>query len=130
MKDFTMIFGLSAFKCVACGRDLNIPVVLPVEYLKTSEEIIRNSYDHSETFSSVRKEVNIEIIVLQTGVNHYKIFYFLQAILLHGNTSNMTIMKPALTNRQKIIQAIIRYSGIVVNVRTMVKNICQMTTHC
>ena len=37
------------------GRDLNIPVVIPMECVKTSEEIIRNSYDHSETFSSVRE---------------------------------------------------------------------------
>ena len=93
-----MILCLLAFKCVSSCRDLNIPVVLPVECLKTSEEIIRNSYDHSETFSSVRKDMNIEGIMIQKAVNDYKHGDSLQAILLRGNTSNMTIMKPALTN--------------------------------
>ena len=33
-----------------------------------------------------------------------------------------------LTNRQKVLSAVIRSSGAVINVRNMVKNICKITT--
>ena len=50
-----LIYFVLAFKCVKSGRDLNIPLIIPMECLKTSEEIICNSYDHSEMFSSVSR---------------------------------------------------------------------------
>ena len=43
-------------------------------------------------------------------------------------TKNVRINKPMLTNRQKVLSAVIRSSGAVINVRNMVKNIRNITT--
>ena len=41
---------------------------------------------------------------------------------------NVKISRPMMTNKQKVLQAVIRTPGVVVNVRTMVKNIRKITT--
>ena len=46
----------------------------------------------------------------------------LQSLLVQGMPKNVKINKPMLTNRQKVLSALIRSSGVVVNVRNMVKN--------
>ena len=51
-----------------------------------------------------------------------------QSLLVRGITKNVKINRPMLTNRQKVLSAVIRSSGAVINVRNMVKNICKITT--
>lgn len=51
-----------------------------------------------------------------------------QSLLVRGMTKNVRINKPMLTNRQKVLSAVIRSSGAVINVRNMVKNIRNITT--
>ena len=41
---------------------------------------------------------------------------------------NVKIARPMMTNRQKVLQAVIKSPGVVVNVRHMVKNIRKITT--
>ena len=43
-------------------------------------------------------------------------------------TKNVKIACPMMTNRQKVLQAVIKSPGVVVNVRHMVKNIRKITT--
>ena len=50
-----------------------------------------------------------------------------QSLLVRGITKNVKINWPMLTNRQKVLSAVIRSSGAVINVRNMVKNICKIT---
>ena len=90
-----------------------------MECLKTSEEIKCNSYDHSETFSSVRRNISKIVKFLIIWLNVIIPIYS-QAILLQNIATTCLVSKPALTNRQKEIQAIIRSSGVFVNVRLMV----------
>ena len=52
----------------------------------------------------------------------------LQSLLVRGMTKNVKINKPMLTNRQKVLSALIRSSGVVVNVWNMVKKIRNITT--
>ena len=52
----------------------------------------------------------------------------LQSLLVRGMAKNVKINKPMLTNRQKVLSALIRSSGVVVNVWNMVKNIRNITT--
>ena len=51
----------------------------------------------------------------------------LQSLLVRGMPKNVKINKPMLTNRQKVLSTLIRSSGVVVNVRNMVKNIRNIT---
>ena len=51
-----------------------------------------------------------------------------QSLLVRGITKNVKINRPMLTNRQKVLSAVIRSSGAVINVRNMVKNIRKITT--
>ena len=51
-----------------------------------------------------------------------------QSLLVRGITKNVKINRPMLTNRQKVLSAVIRSSGAVINVRNMVKNIWKITT--
>ena len=51
-----------------------------------------------------------------------------QSLLVRGITKNVKINSPMLTNRQKVLSAVIRSSGAVINVRNMVKNIWKITT--
>ena len=52
----------------------------------------------------------------------------LQSLLVRGMPKNVKINKPMLTNRQKVLSALIRSTGVVVNVRNMVKKIRNITT--
>ena len=47
-----------------------------------------------------------------------------QALLQNSLNNSFTIRRPKLPIRTKVVQAIIWSSGKVVNVRTLVKNIC------
>ena len=51
----------------------------------------------------------------------------LQSLVQHVAKS-VHITQPMMTNRQKVLQAIIRSPGMVVNIRHMVKNIWKITT--
>ena len=51
-----------------------------------------------------------------------------QSLLVRGITKNVKINRPMLTNRQKVLSAVIRSSGAVINACNMVKNICKITT--
>ena len=52
---------------------------------------------------------------------------FLQSLVQHV-TKSVRITQPMMTNRQKVLQAIIHSPGMVVNIRHMVKNIRKITT--
>ena len=56
-----------------------------------------------------------------------KMYNMLQSLVWHV-TKNVRIMQPMMTNRQMVLQVIIRSPGIVVNIRHMVKNIRKITT--
>ena len=60
-------------------------------------------------------------------INIYKNM-LLQSLLVRGMPKNVKINKPMLTNRQKVLSALIRSSGVVLNVRNLVKNIRNITT--
>ena len=51
----------------------------------------------------------------------------LQSLVWHV-TKSVCITRPMMTNRQKVLQAIIHSPGMVVNIRHMVKNIQKITT--
>ena len=53
---------------------------------------------------------------------------FISQSLVRHVTKNVKISCPMMTNRQKVLQAIIRWPGIVVNVHHMVKNIRKIMT--
>ena len=62
-------------------------------------------------------------------MGYLKSMYFsLQALLIRGLSKNVKINKPMMTNRQKVLSAIVRSSGVVINVCNMVKNIRNITT--
>ena len=60
-------------------------------------------------------------------INIYKNM-LLQSLLVRGMPKNVKINKPMLTNRQKVLSALIRSSGVVLNVCNLVKNIRNITT--
>ena len=95
--------------------------------------IVSTSYDHSETFSSVstmyainyiryNRNISLELFLIKL------IFLFPQSLLVRGIGKSVHINKPMLTNRQRVISALIRSTGSVVNVCGMVKNIRRITT--
>ena len=57
----------------------------------------------------------------------YLMQYF-QSLLARGVSKCIKVNKPMFTNRQKVLHAIIRSPGIVVNVQNMVKNIRKIMT--
>ena len=62
--------------------------------------------------------------------NNLKILlpFYSQALLQNSLNNSFTIGRPKLPIRTKVVQAIIQSSGKVVNVRTLVKNICDKAT--
>ena len=56
------------------------------------------------------------------------IYFFTKALLQNSLNTPLSISKPKLPIRTKVVQAIIRSSGRVVNVRTLVKNIRDKAT--
>ena len=56
------------------------------------------------------------------------IYLFTKALLQNSLNTPLNISKPKLPIRTKVVQAIIRSSGRVVNVRTLVKNIWDKAT--
>ena len=88
--------------CVLRGRPITIGTEISREYVRYAEEIADISYSQAETFSS--------------------------ALLQPTSGSLYPIGKPKLPVRVKVVQAIIRSAGHVVNVRSIVKNICDKAT--
>ena len=88
--------------CVLKGKPIAIGMEISREYVRYAEEIADISYSQAETFSSA---------------------------LLHPSSGpTYSIGKPKLPVRVKVIQALIRSAGKVVNVRTIVKNIRDKAT--
>ena len=88
--------------CVLKGKPISIGTEISREYVRYAEEIADISYSHAETFSSA---------------------------LLHPSAGpTYSIGKPKLPVCIKVIQALIRSVGKVVNVRTIVKNIRDKAT--
>ena len=88
--------------CALQGKPIIIGTEITREYVCYAEEIADVSYSQAETFSSA---------------------------LLHPSSEPLyTIGKPKLPVRVKVIQALIRSSGKVLNVRTIVKNIRDKAT--
>ena len=130
LEYFTINFiTFAVFQCILEGRRVLVPTEIPASYVKKAEEIVSKSYDHSETFSSVcvygsKRTVDIKLLLYGSIYKNM----LLQSLLVRGMTKNVKINKPMLTNRQKVLSALIRSSGVVVNVRNMVKNIRNITT--
>ena len=88
--------------CVLKGKPITIGTEISREYVRYAEEIADISYSQAETFSSA---------------------------LLHPSAGpTYSIGKPKLPVHVKVIQALIRSAGKVVNVRTIVKNIRDKAT--
>ena len=88
--------------CVLKGKPIVIGTEISREYVRYVEEIADVSYSPAETFSSA---------------------------LLHPSCGpTYSIGKPKLPVRVKVIQALIRSAGKVVNVCTVVKNIWDKAT--
>ena len=92
----------AAFMCVVRGKPIAIGRKISAEYVCYAEEIADVSYSQAETFSS--------------------------ALFSGGACQQYADGKPKLPVRVKVTQAIIRSSGKVVNVRTIVKNIRDRAT--
>ena len=91
-----------AFMCVLKGKPIAIGTEISKEYVRYAEKIADVSYSQAETFSSA---------------------------LLHPSSGlTYSIGKPKLPVRVKVIQALIRSAGKVVNVCTIVKNIRDKAT--
>ena len=90
-------FFSTAFMCVLKGKPITIGTEISGEYVCYAEEIADVSYSQAETFSS--------------------------ALLNPSAGLTYAIGKPKLPICVKVIQALIRSAGQVVNVRTIVKNI-------
>ena len=91
-----------AFMCVVRGKPITIGRKILAQYVCYAEDIADVSYSQAETFSSA---------------------------LFSGTTGQQyACSKPKLPVRVKVIQALIRSSGKVVNVRTIVKNIRDRAT--
>ena len=97
-----MYLYFTAFMCVLKGKPIVTGTEISREYVRYVEEIADVSYSQAETFSSA---------------------------LLHPSCGpTYSIGKPKLPVRVKVIQALIRSAGKVVNVRTIVKNIRDKAT--
>ena len=88
--------------CVLHEKPIRIGTEISCQYVHYAEDIADISYSQAETFSSA--------LLNPTGGPTY------------------ALGKPKLPIRVKVIQALIRSAGQVVNVRTIVKNICDKTT--
>lgn len=84
------------------GKPISIGNKIGAEYVRYAEEISDVSYSQAETFSS--------------------------ALLNPSGGPTYSFGKPKLPVRVKVVQALIRSSGKVVNVRTIVKNIRDRAT--
>ena len=88
--------------CVLKGKPIAIGMEISREYVRYTEEIADISYSQAETFSSA---------------------------LLHPSSGpTYSIDKPKLPMQVKVIQALIRSAGKVVNVWTIIKNIRDKAT--
>ena len=88
--------------CVLKGKPITIGTEISREYVRYAEEIADISYSQAETFSSA---------------------------LLHPSAGpTYSIGNPKLPVHIKVIQALIRSAGKVVNVQTIVKNIRDKAT--
>ena len=92
----------AAFMCVLKGKPIKIPTEIGLEYVRHAQNISDVSYSQGETFSST--------------------------LLGDGKGQTYTSGKPKLPVRVKVIQSLIRTSGKVVNVCTIVKNIRDRAT--
>lgn len=54
MSELIIVILITAFDCVLSGKKFDIPTTVPSDFVRKSEAIVSSSYDHSETFSSVR----------------------------------------------------------------------------
>ena len=93
---------ITAFMCVIRGKPIVIGTEITHEYVRYAEEIADVSYSQAKTFSSA---------------------------LLHPSSGPVySIGKPKLPVQVKVIQALIRSAGKVVNMCTIVKNIWDKAT--
>ena len=97
-----MVFNFAASLCVLCGKPIHIGTEISRQYVQYAEDIADISYSQAEMFSSA--------LLNPTGGPTY------------------SLGKPKLPIRVKVIQALIRSAGQVVNVRTIVKNIRDKAT--
>ena len=88
--------------CVLKGKPFAIGTEITREYVRYAEEIADISYSQAETFSS--------------------------ALLHPSSEPTYSIGKPELPMQVKVIQALIRSAGKVVNVWTIIKNIRDKAT--
>ena len=89
--------------------------------------MVNCSYSHSETFSSVSI---LSIICIQfIFIILVQINILFQAVFAKNQNVCASISHPKATDRRKVLNAIIRYHGPVVNIRNMVKNLHNITTH-
>ena len=88
--------------CVLKSKPIKIPTEIGPEYVRHTEDISDISYSQGETFSST--------------------------LLGDGKGQTYTSGKPKLPVRVKVIQSLIKTSGKVVNVCTIVKNIRDRAT--
>ena len=88
--------------CVVRGKPITIGRHISAQYVRYAEDIADVSYSQAETFSS--------------------------ALFSGSSGQQYACSKPKLPVRVKVIQALIRSSGKVVNVRTIVKNIRDRAT--
>ena len=107
---------------------MSIKSIVAAKYIRFAEEIAEISYAQLETFSSVSSqhtsELYVSIYIKGNYMSKYQNILILSQALLPSNACmSLTVSKPKLTIRTKVVQSIIRSCGVIANCRSLVKNI-------